>query len=167
MNGESDGLLHAYHDGELTGVARWRFERELRRSPVLRAELEQVVALGEMLRARDAAEPSPDLWDAISAGLPALDARRIEDLVEPTGASWGDWLGPWWKPMGAVAATAAVALAVVYGGFWQETPTAGGVVRWIDSGDRSVMVLDDDAWSIGLPARRRWPRASTSRSTSW
>ncbi len=34
--------------------------------------------------------------------------------------------------------------AVFYGGFWQEAPVAGGGVRWIDTGERSVMVLDDD-----------------------
>ena len=161
MNGGSDGLLHAYHDGELTGFARWRFERELRRSPALQAELEQVMALGEMLRVRDAAEPSPDLWGAISARLPVADAHRIEDLLEPAGASWADWLGPWLKPMGAIAATAAVALAVVYGGSWQETPKAGGVVRWIDSGDRGVMVLDDDPnttiiWVLDSAAEGAW-----------
>ena len=27
---KSEQLLHAYHDGELGGLARWRFERRLR-----------------------------------------------------------------------------------------------------------------------------------------
>jgi hypothetical protein len=41
-------------------------------------------------------------------------------------------------------AAAAVVLVVVYGGFWTEPRRSGGVVRWIDSGGHSVMVLDDD-----------------------
>ncbi|MGH0028210.1 MAG: hypothetical protein ACQGVC_00340, partial [Myxococcota bacterium] len=42
------------------------------------------------------------------------------------------------------AATAAVAMVALYVGLWPEAPAAsGGVVRWIDSGERSVMVLDD------------------------
>ncbi|MGH0029582.1 MAG: hypothetical protein ACQGVC_07315, partial [Myxococcota bacterium] len=71
-------LLHAYHDGELSGFARWRFERELRRNPVLRGELDRLSTLRDLLRARDRAEPSPDLWDAIALRLPAEDARRGE-----------------------------------------------------------------------------------------
>ena len=39
---EDEARLHAYHDGELSGFARWRFERELSRSPVLQRELELI-----------------------------------------------------------------------------------------------------------------------------
>lgn len=162
VNGGSEALLHAYHDGELTGLARWRFERELRRSPALKEELAELSELGEALRDRDAAEPSPDLWGAISARLPAVDARRLEDLIETPSPSFGERLTPWLKPIGAVAATAAVALVVVYSGFWRETPkAAGGVVRWIDSGERSVMVLDDDPnttiiWVLDGAAEGAW-----------
>jgi anti-sigma-K factor RskA len=160
-NERSDALLHAYHDGELTGLARWRFERRLRRSPDLRAELEEVAALGEMLREQDAAEPAPDLWDAIAPRLAALDAERIDVLALPAGPGLWDRLEPWLRPLGAVAATAAVVLAVLYGGFWQDAPTAGGVVRWIDSGNRSVVVLDDDPdttiiWVLDPVAEGAW-----------
>ena len=31
--GRTAHLLNAYRDGELSGFARWRFERQLRRSP--------------------------------------------------------------------------------------------------------------------------------------
>ena len=31
--------LHAYHDGELSAFGRWRFERELRRSPAVDYEV--------------------------------------------------------------------------------------------------------------------------------
>lgn len=135
----NEQLLHAYHDGELSRLARWRFERRLRRSPALRAELESLESLRGLLRGREADQPGPDLWDAIALGLPAIDAQRAEARG---GAGAG--LGWWLKPLGAVAATAAVAAIVLYGESWLETPaTAGGVVRWIDSGGRSVMVLDD------------------------
>jgi len=135
-------MLHAYHDGELSGFQRWRFERALRRSPGLRAELDSLSALGRLLRDQDAGEPSPDLWGAIALRLPAVDARRAEAAEAPPVWSLPSW---WIKPIGAVAATAAVAMVAFYGGFFAEAPAAaGGVVRWIDSGERSVMVLDDD-----------------------
>ena len=41
--------LHAYHDGELSGFARWRFERRLRRSPELQRELAALTRIGEEL----------------------------------------------------------------------------------------------------------------------
>lgn len=136
----NEQLLHAYHDGELSWLARWRFERRLRRSPALRAELSNLEDLRGLLRSRDADLPAPDLWDAIARGLPAIDARRADRQAGGAAAGLGWWL----KPVGAVAATAAVAAIVFYGGSWLETPVhAGGVVRWIDSGGRSVMVLDD------------------------
>ena len=39
LNTERIEELHAYHDGELRGFARWRFERRLFRSAELRREL--------------------------------------------------------------------------------------------------------------------------------
>jgi anti-sigma factor RsiW len=142
-HGGSEETLHAYHDGELSGLARWRFERELRRNPALRQQLDQLSSLGDMLRDLDASQPGPDLWDAIALELPGADARRGRRLPgEPALAGLVWWL----KPLGAVAATAAIAMVVVYGGLFREpkAPAAGGVVRWIDTGERSVMVLDDD-----------------------
>ena len=150
-NGWNEELLHSYHDGELSGFQRWRFERELRRSSALRAELSRLASLGDALREHDAAAPAPELWDAIAQRLRAADARRAEVApswpsgflpsgFSPSGFSPSGWV----KSIGAVAATAAVAGAVFYGGSWQEPPAAGSVVRWIDTGERSVMVLDDD-----------------------
>ncbi|MCA9512128.1 MAG: zf-HC2 domain-containing protein, partial [Myxococcales bacterium] len=43
--------LHAYHDGELGALARWRFERALRRSPALRAELDALRAVSRAVAA--------------------------------------------------------------------------------------------------------------------
>ena len=43
--------LCAYHDGELGGVARWLFERRLRRSPELQQELEELDQIGKLVRA--------------------------------------------------------------------------------------------------------------------
>ena len=142
-HGIGEEMLHAYHDGELRGLARWRFERELRRNPALRHELDQLSVLGDMLRDLDARESAPDLWDAIAGQLPAADARRgagrAGALPRGAGLLW------WLKPLGAVAATAAIAVVVLYGGFFQDSQDdAGGVVRWIDTGERGVMVLDDD-----------------------
>ena len=69
--------LSAYHDGELRGLARWRFERRLRREPGLRRELAALGRVGDLVRGSEAAA-QPDLWDRIELRLPAMDARRAE-----------------------------------------------------------------------------------------
>ncbi len=129
--------LHAYHDGELRGLSRWRFERKLRRDPVLRRELEALGRVGVLLRATEGEASAPDLWDGIALRLPAVDARRrVGTAGEATG--WGGWL----RPAGAFAVAAALTLAVWFGSFDAQTPS-GGAVRWVDSGGRPVMLLDD------------------------
>ena len=134
--------LHAYHDGELSGFSRWRFERRLRRSPALQRELENLRSLRRLLHEQGSAAPEVDLWDRIALGLPAADAQRRDEsearMTPVRGAAW------WLKPVGALAATAAVAAF-----FWVPTtdptaPASGNVVRWIDSGDHGVVVLEDD-----------------------
>jgi len=142
QHGRNEALLHAYHDGELSGLRRWRFERRLRRDPALRRALSGLRGLSAQLEALESEAPSPDVWDAVALRLPAADARRAEAAAR---AQRRGRLPAWWlAPLGAAVATAAVVLAVVFGGFWSTPQTSGGVVRWIDSGDRSVMVLDDD-----------------------
>lgn len=140
MKAEHETLLHAYHDGELSPLARWRFERTLRKSPELRRELAALRALQGGLRTLDADAEEPDLWRGVAQGLPAADERPAEARGEAQGHSLVWWL----TPIGAAAAATALVWAVVYGGFWTHTRAAGGVVRWIDSGGRSVLVLDDD-----------------------
>ena len=135
--------LHAYHDGELSGLARWRFERRLRGSPELRRELEALAQVRRVVRGHDLRTPAPDLWGAIALRLPAIDASRGEAQAQPRSA----WGFPRFAPVGAaVAVAAAVALAIgLYSG---ETAPIGaewtGVVQWMDSGDRAVMVLEGD-----------------------
>ena len=137
---ESETLLHAYHDGELKPLARWRFERRLRRSPELQRELAALRALQGGLRTLDADADEPELWSGVAQRLPAAGARPAATRA---GAG-GHGLAWWLTPLGAAAAATAVVWAVVYGGFWTDPRAAGGVVRWIDSGGRSVLVLDDD-----------------------
>lgn len=154
--------LHAYHDGELAGFARWRFERRLRRSPALQRELAEIARVGDWVRAGLAEAESPDLWDRIALRLPAEDARRREAQTRRRPFGW--WLA--WP--GAIAATAGLALAVSMGWFEEEAPATGGVVRWLDSGGRDVMVLEGEAdttiiWvidSAGAAARRGAERES-------
>lgn len=134
--------IEAYHDGELSGLARRRLERELRRSPERRAELEDLARLRESLRELDAGGPQPDLWDAVALRLPALDARRAEAAQAQDGRGG---LPGWLRPATAIAATAVIALGVAAGLYWPaEEPASGQVVRWLDSGNRNVMVIDDD-----------------------
>lgn len=127
--------LCAYHDGELGGVARWLFERRLRRSPELQQELEALDQIGSLVRASETRADSVDLWDRISLRLPAADARRAEEMEA------GSFVTPTWlRPLGAAAVAALV--AVFFGSL--DTPAQGArVVRWMDSGGRSVIVLDD------------------------
>jgi anti-sigma-K factor RskA len=143
--------LHAYHDGELSGLARWRFERRLRRSEGLRRELAELARLGALVRAAEAPAPGPDLWDRIEQRLPAVDAQRAEESGGRRAS-----LGWWMAPAGAMAATALAALAVWWGPADAPVERAG-VVRWMDSGGRSVMVLEGDAdttiiWVLDGPA---------------
>jgi anti-sigma-K factor RskA len=125
--------LCAYHDGELRGLARWRFERRLRREPGLRRELAALARVGELVRESEAAA-QPDLWDRIELRLPSIDAQRAEAATAPAS---------WWRPLGALAAAAAVLVVAVYVGLFEPSPAPGGAVRWMDSGGRSVLVLDD------------------------
>jgi anti-sigma-K factor RskA len=143
------GKLSEYHDGELRALARWRFERRLRRSPELRRELAELSRLGDLVRLAEAAAPGPDLWHRIAQGLPAIDAQRATGASDRASGRLSDresergaGLSGWWRPLGAVAAAAAVAFAVYFGSGSAPAPEAG-TVRWLDSGGRSVLVLDD------------------------
>jgi anti-sigma-K factor RskA len=131
--------LSAYHDGELSGLARWRLERRLRREPALRRELAALARLSALVRESELRAPGPDLWDRIEARLPAVDARRRE--AEEVGSGWG------WRPLGAVAAAAAVALFALYS-VWEAPGPQAGAVRWMDSGGRSVMVLEEPGMTV-------------------
>ena len=132
--------LHAYHDGELRGLARWRFERRLARSPALQRELRGLSELGLLLRERAAAATGPELWDRIAQRLPAADARRQAE----TATRATPWRLGWLPPLGAAAA--ALAVAAVVAQQWLTAPALdqAGVVRWMDSRGRSVMVLEED-----------------------
>ena len=155
---KSERVLHAYHDGALSGRAQRRFARALGRDPALGRELRLLREVGELAREIDAEAETPDLWDQIALRLPAEEVRREEVRREETrraearagresawrallhGASWLRLV-----PLGAVAAAALTALLLVR--FWA-TPEVGlakgGVVRWLDSGGRSIMVVEDD-----------------------
>lgn len=131
--------LQAYHDGELRGFSRWRFERRLARSPALQRELRGISELGALLRERAEAATGPELWDRIALRLPAADARRMAAAEGVTARRLG-----WLPPLGAAAA--ALVVAAVVAQQWTTVPALerAGVVRWMDSRGSSVMVLEDD-----------------------
>ena len=131
--------LHAYHDGELGSVARWLFERRLRRSPELQRELEELAQIGSLVHASETRADEVDLWDRISLRLPAADAQRADE-TEAASLLTPAWL----RPLGAAALAAAVLVAVFFGSLDSPAPSER-VVRWMDSGGRSVVVLDDEA----------------------
>ena len=70
--------LQAYYDGELRGLARWRFERRLERDPALQGELFALEETGRLLRLVDSEAAAPDLCEAIRLRLPALEVQRAE-----------------------------------------------------------------------------------------
>jgi len=112
---------------------------------------------------------SPDLWASIASALPAIDAQVEDERASatarptPVPVARGSWFGlpGWVVGTGALAAAAIVALAVVIRLPGSETPepiaqavpavvapvvaSNAGVVRYIDSGDASVMVIEDAA----------------------
>jgi hypothetical protein len=130
--------LHAYHDDQLGVVTRWWWRRRIARSPRLSEQLDQLVEVGDWVREADS-PPTLDLWDAIALRLPAIDAARADAPTDPSGLL--RWAG--FRPVMAAAATAAVAVVValvtVGGGSGQQA----GAVRWLDTGGRSVIVLDN------------------------
>ena len=77
MNDDHE-LLHAYHDGELTRLERWKFERRLRGSPELQRELASLLRLKKELRKLDSDNPQPDVWDGVAQRLPAPVLGRPE-----------------------------------------------------------------------------------------
>jgi anti-sigma factor RsiW len=143
-------LLHAYHDGELGRLARWRTRRRLARDPAARAELARLAELRAAVREVAGGAPAPDLWAGIAARLGALDAdleRGAPAVPSPALAGLRAWLRP--LAAGAVAAAAAAAWLLF------SAPTEAvdeGVVRWLYTRGRPVMVLDrpEDATIIWL-----------------
>jgi anti-sigma factor RsiW len=137
--GREERALHAYHDGELTGLRRWWFERRLSRSPELRAQLEMLEELAGLVGECDAGQPTVDLWDSIALRLPALDAQRAEVVERPGGLFQASYL----RPLAALAVTVALALALFLGIIDDGANPTPGVIRWLDTGGRSVMVLEE------------------------
>ena len=111
-----------------------------------------LAALGGQLRAIDAQGVAPDLWEQIARRLPDLDAERSA-LAPARAVQRGlSWLV---RPAAALAAAGAAA-AVVLALLWPVTPEPARVVRWIDGGGHSVLVLEEDPdttiiWVIDAP----------------
>jgi len=156
--------LHAYHDGELRGLGRWRFERRLSRVPELRAELEALKQLAALTRECEAERPTADLWDPIALRLPAIDAQRAES---PRRFGRG-FAAVSARPLTALAVSGALALALFLGIIWDGSAPVPGAISWLDTGGRSVMVLEDQGnativWLLDPPsegASVRGPRAA-------
>ena len=148
--------LHAYHDGQLGPVARWWWRRRIARSPGLREQLEQLAEVGNWVRETDS-QQTPDLWDRIARRLPEIDAARAATTADESGLL-PESLGrtPGWmarstglRPIMVASVTAAVAVAVALGTMGDGPGQRPGAVRWLDTGGRSVIVLDNpDAATI-------------------
>ena len=53
------------------------------------------------------------------------------------------WLAAFPRPLAAIAVSAALALALFLGIMEDAAPPTSGIIRWLDTGGRSVMVLED------------------------
>ena len=141
--------LERYHDGELRRLARRRVERALLEDPALGQELALLREMGELVRECDSQAETPDLWERIAMRLPAEDANRAVAPSERERAA-----SPWrrrssrWALLTPIGALAAAAVATLVWVRFFATPEVGfaegGVVRWIDTGGRSVMLLEDN-----------------------
>jgi anti-sigma-K factor RskA len=147
-----EAALHAYYDKELSGLRRWWFERRLDRSPELRAQLKELEVLTALTRESEPSPPSVDLWDSIALRLPALDAQRAEPEQSPA------WTFPvrYVRPLVAVAVTAVLVVALLLGGLEDPVQATPGMIRWLDTGGRSVIVLEQEegatiVWLLDSP----------------
>jgi anti-sigma factor RsiW len=157
--GRDQRTLHAYHDGELGGLRRWLFERRLSRSPELRAELVELRRLTRWVQGSEPQRTSPDVWDDIALRLPAIDAQpdgRARSRSERREWRGVGWLAAYPRPVAAVAVSFALALALFLGIMEDAVPPTSGIIRWLDTGGRSVMVLEDQGdativWLLDAP----------------
>jgi anti-sigma factor RsiW len=143
-------ILHAYHDGELGALARWRTRRRLARDPSARAELARLAELRGLVRELAADPPTPDLWPGVASRLGAIDAAAGREASTP-GRTGPSILRAWLRPLAAGALVAAAATAWLVLSAPTET-AQGGVVRWIYTKGKPVMVLEggEDATIIWL-----------------
>jgi len=147
--------LNAYHDGELSGLRRRLFERRLSRSPRLQAELEALKRVSECVQQLGPQLARVDVWDEIALRLPAIDAQR-PPRADPQAWRGLDWLADYSRPIAAIAVATALALALFLGIMDDGAPANPGMIRWLDTGGRSVMVLEDPAgativWLLDAP----------------
>ena len=149
--------LVAYHDGELSGLARWRLERELRKSPALQRELAELVKLSGWVREIESAPDTlgtRDPWSEIGPALSSID-RDIDRSRKPDRrvASSGSNVGWNWGPLAAAGAVVALALAVLsvdnQGAIPEHSPPsgqaeiAGGSLRYLRTNGVSYVVAQD------------------------
>ncbi|MBW2493466.1 MAG: hypothetical protein JRE43_01845 [Deltaproteobacteria bacterium] len=153
--------LNAYYDGELSGLRRWIFERRLERSAQLRTELEELKRVSRWVRELDPQSPSVDVWDDVALRLPAIDASR-DERREPRAQLGVDWLVGYSRPIAAVAASAALALALFLGIMEDAAPPAPGMIHWLDTGGRSVMVLEEQQGDATIVWLLEAPEAGAS-----
>lgn len=132
--------LQAYYDGELGYWSRRKMKRRLERSPGLRRELAELEALSGLVLESASDVVVPELWSGIERGLAAADAEKAARESGAPLAAVIDWL---FRPAGALLAAGAAAVALAMLLFSGET-VPSGVVHWLDSGTRNVMVLDGE-----------------------
>ena len=132
--------LQAYYDGELGYWSRRKMQRRLERSSELRQQLADLEALSGLVLESAPDVVVPDLWTGIARELPVVDAERAAGEPSlPRAAAFERLFRPAGALLAAGAAAAALAMLLLSG---ETVPS--GVVHWVDSGTRNVMVLDGE-----------------------
>ncbi len=136
--------LDAYHDGELSGFARFRVGRHLQRCPACRGELERLGAIGDLVREAAGIAPRLDLWTSLAPRLAALDAGPRAGLF---GESWREALRTLLAPRPArIAAVLAALLLLFLFSLGRPEPEPSEVVQWLSpQADHEVVVLPSGA----------------------
>jgi len=134
--------LQAWLDGELGLLGRWRVRRRLARDGAARAHVAFWRDARALLREDAAETPAPDLWSELAPRLATAPAPAAAPEAAPARAGLRiPVLVPW---AGAALVAGAVALALTFGLPAGDAAARSGSLRWLDTGGRSAMVLQDD-----------------------
>lgn len=150
--------LQAWLDGELGSWQRRRVTRRLARDAPARAQAAFWGEVRTLLREEAAETPGPDLWSELAPRLARAPGVRPETAAPPAPRAGFRLpaLVPW---AGAALVAGAVALALTLGLPAGDAAARSGSLRWLDTGGRPAMVLQDDReatiiWVLeGVPER--------------
>jgi negative regulator of sigma E activity len=129
-NEERDSQLSAMFDGELSPAECDLLARRLGRDTGLRGKWARYALCGAVIRGERVAVVGANFSDRISVRL-ATESAHGSDASDPgehaaSTAAVPPWRSSWWRPLGAVAVAASVAVAAILLLRAQTDPIPGG-----------------------------------------